>query len=140
MNQYYGMRRKRNIDLSRQSQSLGHDYQYEVELEEDKEVVELEEGYEEIEEVEEYEEEVHLPDDYQSEQNYFMLDGKPFKLKQQFKKESFSETHVRVTTYLDKNIHQIIKMLQHHKQIESITKFINDSIKDQLMNKYNQDK
>ena len=44
--------------------------------------------------------------------------------------------NVRVTTYLEKNIHQIVHMLHKQGHIESITKFVNDSIKDYLMNHY----
>ncbi|WP_108672462.1 hypothetical protein [Peribacillus acanthi] len=137
MDQYYGMRRKRNIDLSRHRQPFAKDQQYEVEIEDDEEEIELEEGYEEIEEYEDEDiNEVDLPHEDLGDPNYFMLDGKPFKLKQQSKKQSFSETHVRTTTYLDKNVHQIIRMLQQQNQIESITKFINDSIKHYLTTKY----
>jgi len=66
----------------------------------------------------------------------FLLNGKPLTFKESTKKATFAETHVRVTTYLEKNIYQIIQMLKTHNQIESITKFINDSVKEYLMKKY----
>jgi len=144
MENYYGTRRKRNIDLSRYRQPNSPSAYWD----EDSEV---EVGYE-YEEVLEYEEEdkpdVALMDegdasDEETEDpghnTALMLNGKPFVLKQQATKQSFNDTHVRVTTYLEKNVHQIIKMLLAQNQIESITKFINDSVKDHLMNKYHND-
>lgn len=138
---YYGTRRKRNIDLSKfrdekpSSSSLhwGSNEEEEMEYEE-----ELEEGEEEVEvdETESTDEwDSHIEND-QTEQEQLYLNGKPFHVKQQPKKQSFNETHVRITTYLEKNVHQIIRMLQKQGQIESITKFINDSVKDYLMNQY----
>lgn len=139
---YYGARRKRNIDLSRFQKAN----EPVASLAWEQEELELEEGYEEVEEECEYEDEELSDsqsadkslDSNQEEQNHFMLDGKPFRLKQHSQKQSFSETHVRTTTYLEKNIHQIIKMLQHQNQIESITKFINDSIKHYLTTRYSE--
>lgn len=52
-------------------------------------------------------------------------------------KPTFKETHTRVTTYLENNLHTIIKLLQEHNQIESISGFINDSIRYYLMKEKN---
>ena len=139
---YYGTRRKRNIDLSRfreeKSSSSGlhwgnnedqEEMQYEEELEEGEEEVEVDE----TESSDEWDS--HTGVDHTDQQQIY-LNGKPFHVKQQAKKQSFNETHLRITTYLERNVHQIIRMLQKQGQIESITKFINDSVKDYLMNQY----
>lgn len=121
----------------------------EIELEENNEVIELEndemeleEDYEEIElENEEYEMKVEkenvqiaeINTTSNQENNQLFIDGKPFVPKQIQKKQSFNETHVRITTYLEKNLHQIIHMLLEQGQIESISKFINDSVKEHLL-------
>lgn len=139
MEEYYGMRRKRNIDLSRFYEQVANSKGNW------KEDVELEEGYEEYEE-EDYdvasEEDdpgiVNACSQTRDEQEeLLMLNGKPFVPKLQPKKQTFSDTHIRITTYLEKNVHHIIKILQQQGQIESITKFVNDSIKDHLTSKYN---
>lgn len=134
---YYGMRRKRNIDLSR--------FRHEEPSTSIKWGEELEKGYE-YEEVIEYDdgeasqEDVHERSNEgkndENEKEVLLLNGKPFVFKEIPKKETFAESHVRVTTYIEKNLHQIIRMLQKQKQIKSITRLINDSIKDHLMNKY----
>ncbi|MBG9545511.1 hypothetical protein ABE29_22995 [Cytobacillus firmus] len=139
---YYGTRRKRNIDLSRfrnEESSSGLHWESNEEQEEEMEYgEELEEGEEEVE-VDESESsdkwDSHFDND-QADQEQLYLNGKPFHVKQQPKKQSFNETHVRITTYLEKNVHQIIRMLQKQGQIESITKFINDSVTEYLMNQY----
>ncbi|PKG24280.1 hypothetical protein [Niallia nealsonii] len=121
---YYGMRRKRNIDLSRFREQE----------------VKLEEGYEEYEEEledEDSEIECTYASTRDESEEMLLLNGKPFIPKIKPKKQSFSDTHVRITTYLEKNVQQIIRILQQQGQIESITKFVNDSIKEHLMNKYN---
>lgn len=129
---YYG-RRKRNFDFSRFKESSPS-----TSIKWDDEP-ELEEGYEYedegVEEEEQRVEEYNKNDNFSNEQQLF-LDGKPFVLKQKPKKESFAETHIRVTTYLEKNVNQIIRMLQKQGQIESITHFINESIKFYLMEQY----
>lgn len=141
---YYGMRRKRNIDLGRfRSEESSTNINS---IKDDK----LEEEWEFAEEIEEGEEEIEIEEqdssaewashdnDYPEEEQLY-LNGKVFHVKQQPKKQSFNETHVRITTYLEKNVHQIIRILQKQGQIESITKFINDSVKDYLMNHYQDD-
>jgi hypothetical protein len=148
MDSYYG-RRKRNIDLSRfRGQKQNDDNWSEmVELEEGEEI-ELEEGEEEYEIIDSHGDEdvdvgVDVEIEYgksdQMEQSFF-LDGKPFVPKIQPKKQSFADTHIRVTTYFEKNVHQIIRILQKQGQIDSITKFVNDSIKEYLLNNYNENK
>lgn len=139
---YFGTRRKRNIDLSRfqrEEYSSGINWGNNKELRE-------ETGFEEetVEGIEEMEVEEAEPSDEWSadtdstelngEQLY--LNGKLFKMKSKSTKQSFTETHVRITTYLEKNVHQIIHLLQKQGQIDSITKIINDSVKEYLMNNY----
>lgn len=132
----------------------------EIEIEEDNEEIELENEEIELEndemELEEDYEEIELEnDDYEmkvekenaqidainitssQQNNQMFIDGKPFVPKQIQKKQSFNETHVRITTYLEKNLHQIIHMLLEQGQIESISKFVNDSIKEHLLSQYN---
>lgn len=69
----------------------------------------------------------------------WMIDGKVFipKLEPIQEKPTFKESHTRITTYLENNLHVIIQILQEHGQIESITGFINDSIKYYLMHEKN---
>lgn len=148
MGEYYGFntRRKRNIDLGGAKKPLPP-------TDEDWTQGELEEGYEEIElenevielENDDYEikvekenvqiDEINTTSSQQN--NQMFIDGKPFVLKQIQKKQSFNETHVRITTYLDKNLHQIIHMLLEQGQIESISRFVNDSVKEHLLSQYN---
>jgi predicted nucleotide-binding protein (sugar kinase/HSP70/actin superfamily) len=126
----YGTRRKRNIQFQREETSAGIDWGNNEELEEG---MEEEEG-EEAEQSEEIDTSLEDYEDLNQEQPY--LNGKPFKMKSKPVKQPFTETHVRITTYLENNVHQIIRMLQKQGQIESITKFINDSVKEYLMNHY----
>lgn len=138
----FNSRRKRNIDSSYLRQTLpqtsinwGNE---EVEIEEDYEELEMELDNDEAEEAMEYYE--ALPEEANPKQNnQLFIDGKPFVPKQIPKKQSFNETHIRITTYLEKNVHQIIHMLLEQGQIESISKFINDSIKEHLMQRYHND-
>src|SRR5690606_29724160 len=126
-------RRKRNIDLSRfrdEESSSGINW---GNNKEPKEEIEFEE---EIEEVEPSDEGDSHTNNIGLNAEQLSLNGKPFRMKTKPVKQPFTETHVRVTTYLEKNVHQIIHMLQKQGQIESITKFINDSVKDYLINHY----
>ena len=66
----------------------------------------------------------------------FMIDGKPFEIKLQKTKPTFQESHTRITTYLENNLHSIVRILQKQKEIESITAFINDAVKYYLKEKY----
>lgn len=70
----------------------------------------------------------------------WMIDGKVFvpKIESVQEKPTFKESHTRVTTYLENNLHVIIKLLQEHGQIETISGFINDSIKYYLMKEKNE--
>jgi hypothetical protein len=161
----FNTRRKRNIDLSHLRESLPQtnmDWENEevVELEEDYEEVEMEldnDEYEEEYEDEEVDVDVHVDvgvdesseevvtksnqwsDGDNGQDTQMFINGKPFVPKQIPKKQTFADTHIRITTYLEKNVHQIIRMLQDQGQIESIAKFVNDSIKEHLMNRYHND-
>ena len=149
MTGFNGRGRKRNIDLSRldrnDNTTVHFNSGWNNEEEQTIEVPELEEGYEEIEEVDNTTEEIEMDECEEQEpvENFndeihtgLSIDGKPFIPKQQIKKQSFMDTHVKLTTYLEKNLNQIIRMLQENGQIESITKFINDSVKEHLLNHY----
>ncbi|KZZ85051.1 hypothetical protein [Bacillus sp. SJS] len=114
----------------------------------EEEYEDIEEEYEDLEEGYEYDEEGFQPEDHESdpieddkeENQVFILNGKPFVPKETIeRKKTFAETHVRVTTYLEMNVHQIVHMLQKNGKIESITKLVNESIKDYLMNHYHND-
>lgn len=153
---YYGTRRKRNLDLSGCKQmdnpkKVVWDDEFDLqegevlELEPADDDVELEEGEEEYE-VEDYDVdgEVNIyvdTDENNQKKEHFVpplyLNGQPFVPIKAGKKQTFADTHVRVTTYFEKNVHQIIRILQDQGQIESITKFVNDSIKAHLLNEYN---
>jgi hypothetical protein len=140
----FGVRRKRNIDLSGYRQEppkVQEQWEDDIELEEGFEYEEVELEAEEEEEEEEEEDELAVNESGQENpsrpnNSTFYLDGKPFVPKQQPKKQSFAETHVRITTYMEKNIHMIVQMLHKQGQIESITKFVNDSIEENLLNHY----
>jgi hypothetical protein len=133
----YGERRKRNIGLSSDQQSIqkkqlsADEYDWK-----DDDETELEEGYEEIEEYKENEDEELVQEQNETGNTSFLIDGKPFVVKQQAKKPTFQESHTRITTYLENNIYSIVKILQEQDQIESITLFINKSVKHYLMDKY----
>lgn len=73
------------------------------------------------------------------EQKQWIINGEVFspKIIQVIEKPKFKDTHTRVTTYIENNLHIIIKMLQDEGQIESISSFINESIKYYLMNEKN---
>ncbi|WP_108668942.1 hypothetical protein [Peribacillus acanthi] len=134
---YYGTRRKRNIDLSRYRQentSPSIEWEKEEELEEGYEYEETDEG--DGEDFTTYEESNNSWESDSDHPEQLFLNGKLFKIKQQPKKQSFNDTHVRITTYLEQNVHQILRMLQKQGQIESITKFVNESIKSYLMEQY----
>lgn len=136
--EYYGARRKRHIDMSR-----FEDRRHSINWGEEPD---LEEEYED-EDVNEYDSEPFNSESVVEEQikeeliqeQQLMLNGKPFVLKEQQKKKSFAETHVRITTYLEINVHQIIKMLHNQGQIESITKLVNDSVKVYLEKVYSKE-
>lgn len=145
----FNTRRKRNFEYSSSRQPLSQTGinwgNEEVELEEDYEELEVELGNNEYEEEYQTEEAMEydnheLPDrnkkNNKQQNNQLYIDGKPFVPRQMPKKQTFNDTHVRITTYLEKNVHQIIHMLLEQGQIESISKFINDSIKEHLMNNY----
>jgi hypothetical protein len=151
---YYGMRRKRNLNYSgsRPLEAGSINWNSDAELEEGEEI-ELEEDDEMELEADEEDEEIGFDVDADvavvengdgtgdegrtEEGRHFYLDGKPFVPKGQKKKQSFADTHVRVTTYFEKNVLQIIRILQKQGQIDSITKLVNDSIKAHLLQEYN---
>ena len=156
MENYYGTRRKRNLNYSGncpvESGSINWDRDAEleegeeIELEEDDDMeLEADEEGEEIDydEGEDANDDVGVNEDVTDDENQtdkgqlFYLDGKLFVPKGQKKKQSFAETHVRVTTYFEKNVLQIIRILQEKGQIESITQLVNDSVKAHLIQKYN---
>ncbi|ARK22272.1 hypothetical protein [Sporosarcina ureae] len=105
--------------------------------------IELEMSFEEIEEEEDEENEVEeVVEQIQATQSVkfpaeLTIDGKLFVPKKQPKKQPFSETHVKLTTYLEVNLNQIIRMMQANGQIDSITHFVNQAIKEYLMTNYN---
>ena len=152
----YGERRKRNIDMSRferSDQTLSifnnkndvvndeyqvedDDYEYEeitVDLEEEVEEEELDEVEKELDEVVEND---ALEEQFERDTQQLYIDGKPFVPKQKKKKPTFEESHVRITTYLSKDIHIIVKMLLSQAQITSITALINDSVKAYLLSEF----
>lgn len=65
------------------------------------------------------------------------IDGELFlpKIIDKEKIPTFKEKHVRVTTYVEKNLHIIIQLLLEGGQIDSITQLVNDSLKFYLMEK-----
>ena len=73
------------------------------------------------------------------EQKKWIINGEVFspKIIDIEEKPLFKDTHTRVTTYIENNLHTIIKLLQEYNQIDSITAFINDSIRYYLMKEKN---
>lgn len=65
------------------------------------------------------------------------IDGELFspKIITKEKLPTFQEKHVRMTTYVEKNLHIIIQLLLESDQIDSITQLVNDSLKFYLMEK-----
>jgi hypothetical protein len=141
----YGERRRRNINLFSDDQIQKQTVSIEEEEWVEEESFELEEGSE-LEEGYEYEESYSKNDDaalveHQTENKptVFLIDGKPFVVKEQAKKPTFQESHTRITTYLENNVYSIVKILQEQGQMDSITSFINESVKHYLVEKF-QDK
>lgn len=140
----YYERRKRFIDASHNNsvhtiQGWNHETNesYSNELEMEEEEYEVEDEYENV--LESGYEDEHIYPEKEESLSEFLIDGKQFIPKTVTKKQSFADTHVKLTTYLEKNLNQIIRMLQKQGQIESITKFINDSVKNHLLNHYYKD-
>ncbi|MFD2443708.1 hypothetical protein ACFSO7_06885 [Bacillus sp. CGMCC 1.16607] len=132
----YGERRKRNINLLRDEQTIQKKRLLTDEDDWLEEESDLEEDYEEIEVYEEMDDNEEEPEQDELSATVFLIDGKPFALKQQEKKPTFQESHTRITTYLQNNLYSIVKILQKQNQIESITSFINESVKHYLLERY----
>lgn len=64
------------------------------------------------------------------------IDGIAFKLKTTTSKKKFSDTHVRITTYLEKDLHKTIQLMNNQGYVDSITQIINDSVKSYLLDNY----
>lgn len=126
----YGTRRKRNIQYLSKETTAGIDWGSNEELEEGMEEEEIVEA-EQSEEIDS-----SMGDNEHLNQDQLYLNGQPFKIKSKPVKQSFAETHIRVTTYLEKNVHQIIRMLQKQGQIDSITSLVNESIKAYLLSEF----
>jgi hypothetical protein len=144
MDSNYGTRRKRNIDMSRfyredETKKYSATGWINEKSEED---TELEVDYEEVEEITEYDSDTDEDVEETSEEGsgQYFIDGKQFVAKEKPKKALFMETHIRYTTYIDKNVMRVIRLLQENGQIESITTFINDGIKEHLFHKYSNNK
>ena len=147
----YGERRRRNIDMSRfertnQTLSIFNDKNEEVN--DEYQVEDDEYDYEEItidseagleEGLDEELEEDSLEEQLERDPQQLYIDGKPFVPKQKKRKPTFEESHVRITTYLEKDCHMIVRMLLKHNQITSITALINDSVKAYLLNEFSDD-
>jgi hypothetical protein len=151
----YGERRKRNIDMSRfersdqslsifkdKNEEVDDEYQVEDEEYEYEEIIidsdeELEEENEE--ELDEEIEDDALEEPLEKDPQQLYIDGKPFVPKQKNRKPTFEESHIRITTYLSKDIHLIVRMLLSQNQISSITALINDSVKAYLLNEFSDD-
>jgi len=147
----YGERRRRNIDMSRfertnQTLSIFNDKNEEVN--DEYQVEDDEYDYEEItidseagleEGLDEELEEDSLEEQLERDPQQLYIDGKPFVPKQKKRKPTFEESHVRITTYLEKDCHMIVRMLLSQNQITSITALINDSVKAYLLNEFSDD-
>lgn len=149
----YGERRKRNIDMSRFERKDKTLSIFKDKNEEDSDEYQVDNGeydYEEIiinsdEELEEAEEELNeeieddeVEDEVKKDTKQLYIDGKPFVPKQKKRKPTFEESHVRITTYLEKDIHMIVKMLIEQNQT-SIKALINESVKAYLLSEFSDD-
>lgn len=145
-------RRKRNIELrdyNRNNQTLSvfpDNHQVEpdeYEMEDDGynfEEMTVDSEEDETEELEEeYLEEIIIEERVEEEPKQLYIDGKPFIPKQKKRKPTFEESHVRITTYLSKDLHAIVRILLNNGQIPSITALINESVKAYLMNEFSAD-
>lgn len=148
MNEYnggFGSRRRRNLSLipdhDRPSESVYRNTGWHNESipqveEEDIEGIEEETAYD-IEEIEV--EDQSFDRNAEQQPKELFIDGMKFVPKRKPKKELFMETHIRYTTYISKDVMQIIRQLHEGEQIESITHLINEAIKEHLLNHYNND-
>jgi hypothetical protein len=57
------------------------------------------------------------------------IGGREIQVTLQPKKERFEETHIRFTSYLEKDLHQLIQELRREGLISSVTELINEAIK-----------
>lgn len=144
-------RRKRNIELrdyNRNNQTLSvfpDNHQVEpdeYEMEDDvynfeEMIVDSEEDV--TEELEEEQEEIIIEEQLEEEPKQLYIDGKQFIPKQKKSKPTFEESYDRITTYLSKDVHIIVRMLLKQGQIQSITALINDSVKAYLLNEFSEE-
>ncbi|WP_438316078.1 hypothetical protein [Sporosarcina sp. FA9] len=141
----FGSRRRRNLSLlpdhDRPSESVYRNTGWHNErvIQVEKEMI-AEVAEETAYELEEIEVEDHLFDrDADQQPKELFIDGMKFVPKRKPKKELFMETHIRYTTYISKDVMQIIRQLHEGEQILSITHLINEAIKEHLLNHYNND-
>lgn len=129
----YGERKRRNIQLQGDEHTIPMNRwttEAETGKNEEEASTDLEEGIEEVEE------ELEETDGSKQDLTVYLIDGKPFPIKLQEKKPSFQESHTRITTYLENNLHGIIRILHQQQKIDSITAFLNDAVKHYLKEKY----
>jgi hypothetical protein len=140
MDNYYGgfgTRRKRNLNLSNRNEvnsgTSNHGINWgSYETEDEDESKYNHDTFTNIETEDEA-----LRDDIEEETlEVFQIEGKPFKLKAVAGKKKFSDTHVRFTTYLEKDLHNTIQLMNKQGYFDSITQFINDSVKAYLLEHY----
>ncbi len=125
----FGARRKRFIDVSdRANNSNGITY-HGIQWENDNQ---QKEDFKELDYHESDEENILIGES----SDIVRIDGIPIKLKPTNNKKKFSDTHVRITTYLEKDLHQTIQMMNNQGYINSITQIINDSVKSYLLDNY----
>lgn len=148
MSQYGGFtsRRKRNIDLSsvkekfnqgqistygindnawanQKKENTGADYNT-IDIEEDEEEI-INDSFEDNESKGQEE----LPDPKKNYTPSLSIDGREINIAKLNKKAKFDETHVRFTSYLEKNLYSVIQLLKKQGHIDSITELVNESIK-----------
>jgi hypothetical protein len=63
------------------------------------------------------------------------IGGSEVQIIPQPKKAKFEETHVRFTSYLEKDLHQIIQELRREGVISSVTELVNEAVKAYLLKK-----
>jgi len=141
----FGSRRKRNISLIPENERTGESvyrntgWHNEPVLQVEEEDIEVfeEETACDVEEIEV--EDQSFGKDAEQQPKELFIDGVKFVPKCKPKKELFMETHIRYTTYINKDVMQIIRQLDEGEQIGSITHLINEAIKEHLLNHYNND-
>jgi hypothetical protein len=146
----FGSRRKRNVDLSKvrsvfsENTKTSHGLHWETAEEDFEKDTMVEEEHEiEIEDdegeprgrsynVQTETDQTHLLNSEEDDREILRINGREVHIGTVNKKAKFEDTHVRFTSYLEKNLYVVVRQLKKQGSISSITELVNESIKQYL--------